>query len=79
MKVRQIMQAFVAEESGVTSAECAMFLAVVVVVVVAATALLGGRLDALTSNVAGGISNTATGTGGGPAGSAPRWAWMKGV
>jgi Flp pilus assembly pilin Flp len=71
MSIRQVIRAFRDEEAGITSTECAVFMALVVVVVLTATALLGGRLSALASYVAGGISDsTPRGTtiGG-------RWVW----
>lgn len=71
MSIRQVIRAFHDEEAGVTSAECAMFMALVVVVVLTATALLGGRLSALTAYVSGGISeSTPSAT---PVGD--RWVW----
>lgn len=72
MKGRQIFQTFLSEESGATSTECAALLALLVVVVMAATALLGGRLNALTANVTTGISNTGDG---GTIVSVDHWTW----
>jgi Flp pilus assembly pilin Flp len=76
MNIPRVIRVFGDEEAGITSAECALFLALGGVVVLSATALLGGRLSAFTSDVAGGISESPAGGGSAGGASVERWKWM---